>query len=81
MAAYESVRSILAWCTVINLAVLIWWFLAFSMAHDLMYRLHGRWFKLSPETFDAIHYSGMAFYKIMILVFNLVPYLVMRLLP
>ncbi len=78
MTGFETVRSVLAWSTVINLAVLIWWFLAFSLGHDLMYRLHGRWFRVSTEAFDAVHYAGMAFYKILILVFNLVPYLVMR---
>jgi hypothetical protein len=43
-----------------------------------MYRLHGRWFRLSPEQFDAIHYGAMAVYKIGILLLNLVPYLALR---
>ena len=43
--------------------------------------MHGRWFKLSAETFDAIHYSGMAVYKIGILLFNLVPLVALFLLP
>lgn len=37
--------------------------------------LHGRWFHLSDNTFDTIHYSGMAVYKIGILLFNLAPLL------
>jgi hypothetical protein len=39
-----------------------------------MFRLHGRWFRLSEEHFDAIHYAGMAVYKIGVLLFNLAPY-------
>lgn len=35
-----------------------------------MYRLQGRWFRLSVETFDAIHYAGMAAYKLAILLLN-----------
>jgi hypothetical protein len=70
----ETTRDILLWCTVINYAVLLLWFLAFKVAHDWIYRLHGRWFRLSVEQFDAIHYAGMAIYKIGILVLNLVPY-------
>jgi hypothetical protein len=38
-----------------------------------MYRLHTRWFKLSVETFDAIHYAGMSVYKIGVILFNLAP--------
>jgi hypothetical protein len=40
-----------------------------------MYRLHGRWFRLSAEQFDALHYAGMAIYKLGIFLFCLVPYL------
>lgn len=74
----DLARDILLWCTVINYAVLVLWFLVFRSAHGWMYRLHGRWFRLSPEQFDAIHYGAMALYKIGILLLNLVPYLALR---
>ncbi|WP_353850875.1 DUF6868 family protein [Acidithiobacillus sp.] len=45
----------------------------FIGAHDWLYQLHHRWFHLSTEHFDALHYAGMAVYKIGILIFNLVP--------
>jgi len=59
----------------INYAILIVWFCAFSFAHESIYRLHGRWFHLSKESFDAIHYAGMAAYKIGIFLLNLTPLL------
>jgi hypothetical protein len=74
----EIIRDVLAWCTVINFALLLWWFMFFSLAHDWLFRLHTRWFTLPEEKFDAIHYAGMAFFKICIFVFNLVPYLALR---
>jgi hypothetical protein len=43
-----------------------------------MYRYHCKWFKLSEERYDTIHYAGMAIFKIGIFLFNLVPYLAMR---
>lgn len=70
----------LLFSTLVNYAVLIVWFLAFVNARDRMRRLHGRWFKLPDATFDAIHYGGMAAYKIGILLFNLVPLLALLLL-
>ena len=51
------------------------WFLAFVWFHDAILRLHGRWFRLTRERFDAISYGGMAIYKIGVLLFNLVPWL------
>ena len=38
-----------------------------------LYKLQGRWFKLSVETFDAINYGSLAAYKIGIFLLNLVP--------
>ena len=70
----EMLGYLLLWCTVINYAVLLVWFLFLVLAHDWVHRLHGRWFRLTTEQFDSIHYAGMAVYKIGILLFNLVPY-------
>ena len=74
----EMIRDVLAWCSVINIGLLVIWFLFFMLAHDFMHRFHGKWFKLSEESFDAIHYGGIGFFKIVILVFNIVPYLALR---
>ncbi len=70
----EIVRNFLLWCTVINYGMILVWFLFFMLAHNRMYSLHSRWFRLNAEQFDAIHYTGMAIYKIGILLFNLIPY-------
>jgi hypothetical protein len=74
----EQIRDVLAWCAVINIGLLLWWFLMFALAHDFIYRLHGKWFKLTVERFDAIQYAGMAFFKIGIFLLNIVPYLALR---
>jgi hypothetical protein len=74
----EIIRDVLAWCTVINWAFLLWWFLFFTLAHDWTYRFHRKWFNLSVEKFDTIHYAGMAVYKTGIILFSLTPYLALR---
>ncbi|MCL4525250.1 MAG: hypothetical protein M1492_01915 [Gammaproteobacteria bacterium] len=71
----KEMETVLLWSLGINYALLLIWAGAFIWAHDWMYRLHSRWFKLSSETFDAVHYAGMAVYKIGILLLNLVPLL------
>jgi len=69
----ETLREFLLWSLVINYGVLLIWFAAFTLAHDRLYRLHSRWFAVSRETFDALHYGGMAVYKIGTLLLNLAP--------
>jgi len=68
-----TLRDLLIWSLVFNYVILMVWFIALTVAHDWVYRLHTRWFNLSRETFDAIHYGGMAVYKIGILLLNLAP--------
>ncbi|WP_296289624.1 DUF6868 family protein [Pseudomonas sp.] len=75
-----ELKPFLLYCTLINYVVLLVWFAAFTLAHGFVYRLHSRWFALSVEQFDAIHYGGMAVYKIGVLLFNLVPLLALCML-
>jgi hypothetical protein len=74
----KFVCDFLLWCLVANYVVLLLWFLVFMLARDWIFRLHTSWFGLSGTQFDAIHYSGMALYKICILVFNLTPFVAAR---
>ena len=75
---FELLRDALLWCAVLNYGVLFLWALLFITAHEWMHRFHGRWFRLPVEQFDAIHYAGMAIYKIGIILFNLVPYIALH---
>ena len=52
----------------------------FMLAHDLMYRVHGKWLNMSVDKFDTIHYSGMALFKLGLFMFNLVPYFALRII-
>ncbi|HEY5701995.1 MAG TPA: hypothetical protein VIV20_00825 [Gammaproteobacteria bacterium] len=76
----EILRDLLAWCALTNIILYLWWVLTFIYAHDWMFRFHSRWFNLTQDRFDSIHYAGIAFYKILIIFFNLIPYLVLRIL-
>jgi hypothetical protein len=76
----EVVRRVLLWSTIINYGILLVWFPFFIQAHDWMYQLHGRWFHLSVEQFDMLHYAGMSVYKIGIIMLNLVPYFALRII-
>jgi hypothetical protein len=74
----EIIRDMLAWCTVINMIILLLWVIAFLNARDWMYSIHRKWFALSEEAFDIAHYAGMGLFKTAFIVFNLVPYLALR---
>ncbi len=74
----EIIRDALAWCSVINMGLLLFWFLFFVLAQGFVYKIHGKWFKMPEERFNAIHYTGMLIFKMGIFLFNVVPYLALR---
>ena len=69
----HEIKEVLLWCVGINYGLLLIWAGIFVSAHDVLYRMHTRWFKLSAETFDAMNYAGMGIYKLGIIMLNLVP--------
>jgi hypothetical protein len=73
----NALKEFLLWSTAINYGVLFLWFGVFVFAHDWLYRMHTRWFKLSVETFDALNYVGVSIYKIGVVLINLVPLIVL----
>jgi len=62
------------WCTIINAGLLILMSLILAFAGERIYRLHAKWFPMPRETFNAVIYSFLGLYKIVVLVFNVVPY-------
>lgn len=69
----DALITFLLWSLAANYFVLVLWFGAWVFARPWLRRLHGRWFRLSDESFEAIHYGGMAVFKIGIFLFNLAP--------
>ncbi|MBO6524254.1 MAG: hypothetical protein JJ971_10545 [Balneolaceae bacterium] len=74
---YETLFDFLLWNTVFNIIVLAWWSVWLMTGGDFVYNMHSRWFEMSREDFNKLHYFGLAFYKLMIILFNVVPLLVL----
>ncbi len=75
-----TLQSLLGWCALINYSVLLLWFVLHAAAGEALYRLHSRWFPISKERYDTFHLASMTAYKLAILLFNIAPYLALRLL-
>jgi hypothetical protein len=73
----ELVRATLGWCAIINMGILMWWFLFIVFAGDFVFRLHCKFFnlKMTQEQFNAIHYTGIMVFKLLVFGLNVVPYL------
>ena len=71
----QTVQAFFMWCTILNGALLVLSFLICAWAGDWIYRMHGKWFPISRETFNIAFYSFLGLYKILLFVFNLIPYI------
>jgi len=80
MMNIEQLQTFLGWCTVINTGLLLCWFVVLAAFRDQLYRLHNRWFPINLEGFSQLHYGAMAGFKLSIFVFNLSPYIALRLI-
>jgi len=69
-----TLRAFFGWCTVIDLGFLIFASLILAFAGNLIYRIHRVWFPIPRETFDAVIYCWLGVLKIVVIVFNLVPW-------
>ena len=74
----ELTQNILGWCALINMGVLLFWAAWLMFAHDFIYKIHSIFFKIPVEKYDALNYQLMGLYKILVIVFNVVPYLALR---
>ena len=63
------------WCTIWGMGLYIWTAIMSIFARDFMYGFHKKWFDMPRETFNVAIYSYLGFFKIVLIVFILVPYL------
>ena len=76
----ELVKDFLFWCMVLNFGMFFLYFAIMRFGHDRVYRNHSRWYPMSVEKFDAIHYGVSQAYKSFIMFFNVVPWIALQLI-
>jgi len=76
----DVIAAMLIRCFLGGMVLLMVWFAWFAIAGDWIYQVHSRWFQIPRQSFDAIHYAGMAVTKIAIIVFFLLPWIAIKLL-
>ncbi len=73
-----QLQSVLLWCTAINYSLLIVWILIATRARAPWQRLQVRLFHVPAGSVDTLNWAGIALYKLAIVMFNLVPYVALR---
>jgi len=72
--AIQALTTFFMWCTIINGALLFLWITMCIVAPDLVYRTQKTWFPIPRATYNVVMYSFLGLFKIVFLIFNVVPY-------
>jgi Family of unknown function (DUF6868) len=76
----EQLLPFLGWCTVLNWSMLLIWAVMVMFAHDFTYKAQTMFFNISEDQFDQIHYKAMVQFKVLVFMFNFIPYLALRII-
>ena len=77
---WESFRDFLGWCCVVNFCLLLLSTFGLFCCRSLVTRIHSKLFSLSEEALNKAYFQYLAIFKIAVIVFNLAPYLALRIM-
>jgi hypothetical protein len=80
MISIEGLTTFFGWCSVINVGVLVFTTVVLMLMKDAISSIHAKLFGVNQENLPLIYFEYLGHYKIAILVFNLVPYLALKLM-
>ena len=75
-----SLSAFFGWMTVLNFCLLAFATIALFVARNRIEGIHSRMFDLPPDHVRATYFRYLANYKLLTLVFGLVPWLALRLI-
>lgn len=76
----NHLAAFFGWATVINLVVLLIAVLAITFLRCLITKIHGKMFGMSETELAPLYFQYLANYKLLIITFNLVPYIALKLI-
>ena len=80
MNTIEELREFFGWCSVINISILILSTIMLTVMRSWVVSFHARMSGVDEADLPKIYFEYLGNYKILIFVFNLVPYLALRLM-
>ena len=71
----QTLTTFFMWCSILNGGILTLWTIAFMFAPELTYRAQSKWIPIPRASFNVALYSFLGLFKILFLVFNVIPYI------
>lgn len=78
MNTMETLTTFFGWCSAINIGLLMLTSLSLLVMRGTITKIHSKLFGLSEEDLARAYFQYLAQFKIAVIVFNLVPYIALR---
>lgn len=79
MDSLQTIREVLGWCAVINIGILFFSAVGLLVAERPIKSISARVWGLPEEDYSRVYFQLLAQFKILILIFNITPYLALTL--
>jgi hypothetical protein len=76
----EQLTAFLGWSSLINIGILLISTFFVVWRRDFAVNIHSSMFDLDSQAVPAMYFDYLGRYKLMLLVFNIVPYLALRII-
>ena len=80
MNTIDQITNFLGWCTIINICILLLSTLSLVIWRKFVTKIHERIFNLSEQELSSLYFRYLAYYKIGVIIFNLVPYFSLKII-
>ena len=80
MIELDTVTSFLGWCTLLNFGFLAFAALWVTVFRETAKKIHSKMSGINPDELDAIYFNFLANYKLAFLIFNLTPYIALKIM-
>lgn len=80
MTDLETLTTFFGWCSIINIGLLFFyaiWLMAFQ---GLTKKVHSAMLGVDQNMLDPIYFQYLANYKLAVLIFNIVPYVALKIM-
>lgn len=76
----DTLARFFMWCTILNGGLFVFWSTMVMLCPDLTYRTQSKFWPIPRETWNVVMYSFLGLFKIVLIAFNIVPWVALSIL-
>jgi hypothetical protein len=76
----ETLTELLAWITAVNIGLLLLTTILLFLMKDFAVKIHSKMFDIDAKDLNRMYFDYLGRFKVLVIVFNLGPYIALRLM-